>query len=109
MRVNLFSNVLETLQVLSEPFAKTNRLFVGNIEKMIAFQINVLKSYLDIGLNQMRAAAEVTDIKSFHDFCERQSAIAQTMQYKLMREGQAMSGVTRRLKSKMDHLTQDIL
>jgi phasin family protein len=106
MVVNLFSKALETPQVLPEPLVKANQLFVENMEKMLVFQMNALKSYLDIGLNQMRAAAEVTDVKSFQDFCKRQSEIAQTVQYKLMRDGKAMSDMTLRFKSEMDHLTQ---
>ena len=109
MIVNLFSKALETPQALPEHLVKANRLFVENMEKILIFQINALKSYLDIGMNQMRAAAEVTDVKSFQDFCKRQSEIAQTMQYKLMRDGKAMSDMTLRFKSEMDHLTQATL
>ena len=109
MVVNLFSKALVTSQVLPEPLVKANKLFVENMEKMLVFQLNALKSYLDIGLNQMRAAAEVTDMKSFQDFCKCQSEIAQTVQYKLMRDGKAMSDMTQRFKSEMDHLTQAAL
>ncbi|MCB1775886.1 MAG: phasin family protein [Candidatus Competibacteraceae bacterium] len=109
MIVNLFSKALETPQVLPEPLVKANRLFVKNIEKIMVFQMNALKSYLDIGLNQMRAAAEVTDVKSFQDFCKRQNEIAQTVQYRLMRDSKAMSDMSLRFKSEMDHLAQATL
>ncbi|MEZ5585357.1 MAG: phasin family protein [Candidatus Competibacteraceae bacterium] len=109
MVVNLFSKALETSQVLPEPLVKANKLFVENMEKMLVFQLNALKFYLNIGLNQMRAAAEVTDIKSFQDFCKRQGEIAQTVQYKLIRDSRAMSDMTRCFKSEMDHLTQATL
>lgn len=109
MVINLFSKALETPQVLPEPFTKINRLFVENIEKLLLFQMNALKSYLDISLNQMRAAAEITDMKSFQDFCKRQNEINQTVQYKLMRDGKALSDMTLRFKTEMDHLTQATL
>lgn len=109
MVVNLFSKALEAPQGLPAPLVKINKLFVENMEKMLVFHMNALKFYFDISLNQMRAAAEVTDMKSFQDFCKRQSEIAQTVQYKLMRDGKAMSDMTLRFKSEMDHLTQATL
>ncbi|HMR03107.1 MAG TPA: phasin family protein, partial [Candidatus Competibacter phosphatis] len=64
MVIDLFSKALETPQSLPEPLVKVNKLMVENIEKMMLFQMNALKAYLDIGINQMRAAAEINDVKS---------------------------------------------
>ena len=64
MVVDLFSKALETPKTLPQPLVKANKLFVENMEKLLVLQMNSLKSYLDIGLNQMRAAAEITDLQS---------------------------------------------
>ena len=56
MVVDLFNKALETPRVMmSEPLVRANQLFAANVEKMVVFQMNALKSYLDIGLNQMKA------------------------------------------------------
>ena len=109
MVVNLFNKALETPQVLPEPVVKTNKLLVENLEKMMVFQMNALKSYLDIGLNQMRAAAEITDLQTLQDFCKRQAEIAQTVQQKLMNDAKAMSDMTNRFKVEMDGLAKSTL
>lgn len=109
MVIDLFSKALETPQALPEPLVKTNKLLVQNMEKMMVFQMNALKSYLDIGLNQMKAAAEITDVKSFQDFCKRQTEIAQTVQQKLMSDAKAMSDLATRFKVEMDNLTKATL
>lgn len=109
MVVNLFNKALETPQILPEPVVKTNKLLVENLEKMMVFQMNALKSYLDIGLNQMRAAAEITDLQSLQDFCKRQAEIAQTVQQKLMNDAKAMSDMTNRFKAEMDGLAKSTL
>jgi phasin family protein len=109
MVVNLFNKALETPQTLPEPLIKTNKLVVENLEKLMVFQMNALKSYLDIGLNQMRAAAEITDLQSMQDFCKRQAEIAQTVQQKLMNDAKAMSDLATRFKTEMDGLAKSTL
>ena len=109
MVVNLFNKALETPQVLPAPVIKTNQLLVESMEKVMVFQMNALKSYLDIGLNQMRAAAEITDLQSMQDFCKRQAEIAQTVQQKLMNDAKAMSDLATRFKIEMDGLAKSTL
>jgi phasin family protein len=109
MVIDLFSKTLKTPQTLPDPLVKANKLFAGNLEKMLTFQMNALKSYLDIGLNQMRAAAEITDIQSFQDFCKRQAQIAQTVQYKMLNDIRAMSDMNARFKVEMDTLNRATL
>jgi len=109
MVIDLFSKALKTRQVLPDPLVKANQLFAENLEKMLIFQMNALKSYLDIGLNQMRAAAEITDVQSFQDFCKRQAQIAQTVQYKMLNDMKALSDMNARFKVDMDTLNQATL
>lgn len=109
MVVDLFAKALETPRVLSEPLVRANQLFAANVEKMAVFQMNALKSYLDISLNQLKAAAEITDIQSLQDFCKRQSEIAKTVQQKLMNDAKAMSDMVARFKAEMDNLANATL
>ena len=106
MIVNLFSKVLETPQALPEPLIKANKLFIDNMESILAFQMHALKSYMGISINQLRAAAEITDLNSLQDFYQRQAEIAQTVQRKLMNDARIMSSMAVRLKTEMDALTE---
>lgn len=110
MVVDLFNKALETPRaMMSEPLVRANQLFAANVEKMVVFQMNALKSYLDIGLNQMKAAAEITDFQSLQDFYKRQSEIAKTVQQKLMNDARAMSDMAARFKTEMDNLAKAAL
>lgn len=109
MVIHLFNKALKTPQALPDPWVKANRLLAENMEKMFLFQMNALKSYLDIGLNQMRAAAEITDLQSFQDFCNRQAQIAQTVQYKVFNDIKALSDMSARFKVDMDTLNRAAL
>ncbi len=109
MVIDLFSKALENPQSLPEPLVKINKLMVENIEKMMVFQMNSVKAYMDIGINQMRAAAEINDVKSWQDFYKRQSEIAQTVQQKMMHDAKTMTDLATRFKTEMDGLTKTAL
>ncbi len=110
MVVHLFNpGVEKTPSALPEPVLKANRLFIENVEKILIFQMNSLKTYFDIGINQLRAAAEITDLESLQDFCKRQAEIAQTVQCKLLNDARIMTNMAARFKTEMDNLTQTTL
>ena len=109
MVIHLFGNALKNSKILPDPLVKANKLFADSLEKMLTFQMNALKSYLDIGLNQMRAAAEITDIQSFQDFCKRQTQIAQTVQYKVMNDMKSLSDINTHFKTDMGTLNRGTL
>jgi len=89
MVIDLFSKALKTPQVLPDPLVKANKLFAENLEKMLTFQINALKSYLNIGLNQCAPRLKSPMSRVFQDFCKRQAQIAQTVQYKMLNDMRA--------------------
>ncbi|HRD67326.1 MAG TPA: phasin family protein [Candidatus Competibacter sp.] len=109
MVVDLFNKALESPQTLSEPLVRANKFIAATVEKMVVFQMNALKSYLDIGLNQMKAAAEIDDVKSLQDFYKRQTDIAQAVQQKFMNDAKAMSDMAARFKTEMDNLAKATL
>lgn len=109
MIVDLFSKSPVNPQTLLEPWVKTNRALAVNIEKIVAFQMNALKSYWDIQLNQMRAAAEITDIASLRDFYKRQAEIVKMLRQKMLNDTAALSDMAARFKAELDELAQDAL
>ncbi len=109
MVVNLFDKALKSPPALPNPLIKANKLFIENLEKMLVFQMNSMKSYFDIGINQLRAAAEISDLESLQDFCARQAEIAQTVQRKLLNDARIMADMAARFKTEMDSLTQTTL
>lgn len=109
MIVYLFNPALGPPQTLAEPLTAVNKLFIDHLEKVLFLQINALKSYFHIGVNQLRAAAEIHDLQSWGDFCARQAEIAQTVQRKLLNDSRILSDLAIRFKTQMDDVTQNTL
>lgn len=107
--ISLFNKTMETPQALPESLLKANKLFIANMENILVFQVNALKSYMDMGVNQLRAAAEITDLESLYDFYKRQAEIAETMQRKLMNDARIMSGMATHFQTEIENLTKTAL
>jgi len=75
---------LEKTRLLTGIRIKANRLFIENVEKMLIFQMNSLKTYFDIGI-QIRPPRDHRS-QSLQDFYKRQAEIAQTVQCKLLND-----------------------
>lgn len=109
MVVNLFRNILGNPQTLLMPWVKTNQALAANIEELAIFQINALKSCLNIQIYQLRAAAEITDLASLRDFWQRQIEIAKTVHQKMLSDATVLSDIAARFKTEVDDLTQTAL
>lgn len=59
-------------EVFFGPFIKANRVSVANVERLVNFYQGILPGYVDLGLNQLKAAVEVSDIESAQAFAKSQ-------------------------------------
>ena len=62
-----------------EPVVKTNKLAVANFEKLVDFQFKAMQKYVDFGLAQMKAAAEVDSPKAWQAYVGQQVEAANTV------------------------------
>lgn len=77
-----FSNIFEQYQSFLNPVVKANRLTVASLEKLVSFQVAAWQSYVDLGLTQLKAAAEVNDPRSLQKFVSDQVEAANVMPQK---------------------------
>ena len=65
------------------PVRELNKLALGNLEKLVELQLASIKSYTDLTLAQLQAAADAKDIEDVRALIARQQEIAQTVADKL--------------------------
>lgn len=84
MFAEMISKVIEPNQAFLAPLVNTNKLVVNHLEKVLDLQMNALQFYMDIGVDRLKAAAEVDDWGSLQDFLAGQFEVAVTMAQKMM-------------------------
>jgi phasin family protein len=74
MDTNILATLTEQSKSFMAPVQKLNTIAIANAEKMAVFQIESLQSYVQLGLAQWKAAAQVNDPESFMAYVTAQGA-----------------------------------
>jgi phasin family protein len=100
-------NSLNQANKFMAPMVKFNKLTVANLEKMIHFQYSALMSYADIGLGQMKVAAEVTNPEDVPAFFKSQMEAATALRHKVLDDVEEFADMAMAFKADFEHLTQE--
>jgi phasin family protein len=103
----MFSKLFEGANALPPPLVKTNKLVVSELEKVANFQMGVTRYYLDIVLNQLKAATEITDAQSLQAFVQSQVEVANTLRQKMMDDAKVLTDLGNSFKADFDNLAKD--
>ncbi len=106
MNNEMLNKMLEQSQSFVAPVAKTNQLAVANLEKLVAFQLNALESYVALGLDRMKAAAEISDVNGFETFVNGQVEAANVLRQKLIDDTQALVDLGAGFKAEFEKLAE---
>ncbi len=104
MSVELFNEYFAKLGTYTAPAVKANKLFVANLEKLAEFQLVALRSYTDLGLAQLKAAAEVSDAESLQAYLRGQVETANVVRQKLLDDAKALADLSAGFKAEFDKL-----
>lgn len=103
---DLFKNVALPV-ALPAAVVKANKLAVANTEKLVAFQMGVLRAYVDLGLSRLKAASEVSDLKGLQAFYADQVELAKVVSQKLVADSKALTELGAGFKADFDALSKD--
>ena len=81
---DMFGTMIEQSQSFLAPMFKTNQLAVAKLEHLVSFQMDSLQSYVDLGLERMKAAAEVDSLEAMQSFYQGQLEAAGAMRKMMM-------------------------
>ncbi|UTW46990.1 phasin family protein [Bacterioplanoides sp. SCSIO 12839] len=107
MQENILNAFAEQAKTMYSPMTKFNSLFVENVEKMTEFQLNAIKSYADLSLDQMKKASEVKDADTMRSFTAAQAEVASSLNKKIMDDAKAMSDMAMEFKSQVETLMEE--
>lgn len=75
MIIKTFSALTEPTKGALEPVQKLNQQAVAAVEKLAAHQLESLKTYSDMGIGRLKAAAEVKDMNGLQNFLYGQTDV----------------------------------
>lgn len=107
MSNDAMAKMSEQYQNFLAPVIKANKLSAANLETLASFQMSALQSYVDIAINRMKAAAEISDPASLKAFMTSQSEAIASLQQKLVSDARTLSELAADFKTEFDKLVKE--
>lgn len=89
MITKTLSALTDPTKGLLEPVHKLNRQAITAIEKVAAYQVDSLTTYSRLGINQLKAAAEVRDVEGLKNLLSKQTDVLREVGDRLMSDFKA--------------------
>lgn len=94
-------------QSLMVPFVQLNQLAVARLDKLVEFQLDALQSYVDLGLERMKAAAALSSLEDLQDFFQGQMEAAKSLQQMLLNDFDKLMKLTVSTQAEFGKLAED--
>ncbi len=89
--MNQFNQFNGESQKMFEPWTKLNQAFLKNAEMMTEFSLSTMKSYAEMGLENMRQVADIDSPEAAKDFSEKQAEMLNGISQKMLADAQRMT------------------
>ncbi|KAA0915380.1 phasin family protein [Psychrobacter sp. ANT_WB68] len=89
--LNQFNQFSGDTQKMFEPWTKLNQAFLKNAEMMTEFSLNTIKSYSEMGLENMRQVAGIDSPETAKDFSDKQAEMLNVISQQMLADAQRMS------------------
>jgi len=107
MQENILNAFAEQTKNLYSPMQKFNSLFISNMEKMTEFQVNAIKSYAEIGIEQMKKAADIKDADTMREFSAAQAEASTELNKKITEDAKALSEMAVDFKTQVETIMEE--
>ena len=91
MYEKLLAQLSEQSQKMAEPINEITTLTVDYIEKLSQFQVNAVKAYTDLGLDQLKNMASIKDPDTLQSYINSQTEMAAQVSKKLADDAKALA------------------
>jgi phasin family protein len=90
-----------------KPMVNANKLAVGNFEKFVDFQMKAWQKYVDLGMNQLKAAVEVDSPKAFQSYMSKQVEVASAVRQQMLNDFKELTEMGTHFKDDFTKLTEN--
>ena len=93
MKDNRLTFWTESAQPAVETLRALNQLTVASLEKTINVQLDSLRAYADLTINQLKAGIEINDLSDLKDYAIRQNDLVKVVNDKLVKDARTLAEI----------------
>jgi len=97
----------DRLNELLAPSRKFNALLIDNLDKFTKFQLDSARAYADLGLEQLRAALQISDANSLQTFVSNQQKLVEAVSKKLASDAETVAALSKDFTAEVQKLAQE--
>ncbi|WP_435103818.1 phasin family protein [Arhodomonas sp. AD133] len=97
----------DQFQNAGEPMRRFAELSLTQAEKLAHFQLDASRAYVDLGIEQLRAATSVRDVRGLQDYVSRQQEVASTVGRRLTDDVETLAGMGKDFSEAAGKLAQE--
>ncbi|NUY56810.1 MULTISPECIES: phasin family protein [Salinivibrio] len=107
MYTDMFKAFSEQSEKALAPYVNFNKLVAKNVETLTELQMNAMRTYSSLGLEQMKAASEVKDVTSMTSFSSQQLAALTKLSQQMMDDSTKLQNIAKEFKEDIDKITAE--
>jgi phasin family protein len=79
------------------------------VEVLTELQLNAIRTYSEVGLNQMKSASEIKDVTSLAAFNSQQLAVLTKLSQQMMDDSNKLQSIAKEFKDDVEKMTSENL
>ena len=104
--INLFS---EQTKKFYAPFTQFNSIMANSLEKITELQLSAVKTYAELGLDQLRSLSKIEDANSLNAFGQKQAELMSNISSQVVEDSKKMAELGNDFKAAIDELFKQSL
>ncbi len=107
MYTEFFKTFSEQTEKTFEPYVKFNQFLAKNIETMAEMQLNAIRTYSELGLEQMKAASNIKDVQTLTAYGSEQLAAFSKLSKQMQDDSSKLQSIAKEFKDDFETLTAE--
>ncbi len=109
MYTDFFKTFSNQTEKTLEPYLKFNKLVAKNVEALTELQLNAVRTYSEVGINQIKAASEIKDVTTLTAFNSQQLSVLTKLSQQMTDDSNKLQSIAQEFKEDVEKLTSDNL
>lgn len=98
----------DNAQKMFEPWTKLNKAFLKNAEQMTEFSLNTMRSYSEIGLDNLRQVAEIDSPESAKEFSNKQAEMLNGISQQMLADAQRLTELGKSMQEEVVQVMTEV-
>jgi len=94
-------------KAMMAPVQQFNTMMLDHTAKLVEFQVSAIKTYSDLGMQQMRAMAGIKDVDTLQSFVSSQSSMVKALSEKMNSDANTLVNFSKDFSDDVQKLAQN--